>query len=272
MKFSIYTSGFNLIQNGFDYIGALDNFTSFADEVVIAVNSSKDMTLGVLEYYQKHSYKNLKIVPCDFSYDDPLLDGKIKDFALQNTSCEFKIGLDMDERIPLRHKDRWEMMASHLKDTSAKAWMVPSLNLWGDLNSIKRGAENNLGTKWYLHLDGLKRGAVNFAKNRDGTVDTSKSDTCELLDQNDNLVASKKLWGENLNSLEKYLDFIENKGTFIYHLGYASYEDRIQRNRNFWKNHWEVESGGKPPAHKVHMDISEFKEETVPHGLKHWDE
>ena len=40
-----------------------------------------------------------RIISTDFDYADPLLDGKIKNEALQATSQEFKIGLDMDERI-----------------------------------------------------------------------------------------------------------------------------------------------------------------------------
>ena len=47
--FSIYSSAFNLIKNNFDYKEAIDNFCNFAEEVVIAVNTSEDDTLQVLQ-------------------------------------------------------------------------------------------------------------------------------------------------------------------------------------------------------------------------------
>lgn len=271
MSFSIYSSAFNLIKNNFDYRGAIKNFTSFAEEVVIAVNSSEDDTFRVLSNFQI-DFPNLKIISCNFSYDDPLLDGKIKNFALQNTVNKWKIGLDLDERIPIRHKDLWVMLANRMDSMDIDSWMIPSLNLWGSIYEIKEKVGENLGTKWYLHRDGLQRGAVNFARNPDGTVDTSRSDTCELIDSDGNLVKSVNLIQSIPKSIEDYLFFLENQATFVYHLGYASYEDRVMRNKNFWKKHWKTESGGKEPNHKVHMDSSEFKEKTVRHNLKFWDE
>jgi hypothetical protein len=273
MEFSIYSSGFNLLKNNFDYEGAIENFCSFADEVVIAVNTSSDGTLETLQNLAV-DYGNLKIVACDFSYDDPLLDGKIKNFALQKTTKEWKIGLDLDERVPLRHKSLWKMLAKRLDSSGLDAWMIPSLNLWGDLFSIKNNVEDNLGAKWYLHRGGLERGPVNFARNPDGTVNTERSDTCELINSTGNLARSASLLGNSIptKSIEDFLFFLENQATFVYHLGYSSYEDRVTRNKNFWKKHWETESGGKAPKHKVHMDVSEFGEETVKHNLKFWDE
>jgi hypothetical protein len=270
-SFSIYSSSFNLLKNNFDYKSSIKNFCSFAEEVIIAVNRSSDETFRFLQL-EAENWKNLKIFPCDFSYSDPLLDGKIKNFALSKTTNPYKIGLDMDERIPLRHRDRWETLAAMMDETGIDSCMIPSLNLWGDLFSVKSGLAENLGKKWYLHKGGLFRGPVNFAKKSDGTVDTSKSDTCELVDSQGNLARSISFGSGNFENLQNYLDFLEEKLTFVYHLGYASYSDRITRNKNFWKKHWEVESGGIKPTHKVHEKMEEFTETTVPHNLKLWHE
>ena len=79
--FSIYSSAFNLIKNKFDYESAIENFCTFAEEVVIAVNTSEDNTYEtLLELSSK--YQNLKVIPTSFSYGDILFDGKIKNAPL----------------------------------------------------------------------------------------------------------------------------------------------------------------------------------------------
>ena len=111
---SIYSSAFNLIKNNFNYKVSLENFSTFADEVVIAINNSEDDTLEKLILYSKQ-FNNVKIIPVDISYNDPLLDGKIKNIALQSTTEEIKINLDMDEYIPLWQKPIWYNLATQLK-------------------------------------------------------------------------------------------------------------------------------------------------------------
>ena len=272
MAVSIYTSGFNLLVNHFDYKDAIKNFSLFADEVVIAVNSSQDDTYGALDSL-RNTYGNLKLVECDVPYDDPLLDGKIKDIALQATTSDVKIGLDMDERIPLRHKDRWLGLAMQLDFLPEDCVMIPSLNLWGSYGTIKNDLSENLKSyKWYLHGPNLRRGPVNFARRPNGTIDTSRSDSCELIYPNGDLVHYRTLNAIGVSSIHEFLDYIENQITFVYHLGYANFQNRVDRNKSFWYNHWRTESGGEAPQHQVHMDISEFKGETIPHNLPHWNE
>ena len=58
--FSIYSSAFNVIKNSFDYKEAVENFCSFAEEVVICVNQSEDSSLEAFEELKKE-YKNLLI-------------------------------------------------------------------------------------------------------------------------------------------------------------------------------------------------------------------
>lgn len=253
--FSIYSSAFNLIKNKFNYESAISNFSDFADEVVLSVNTSEDDTLDKLIQLSK-DFPKLKIVSSDFSYSDPLLDGKIKNFALQSTTQEFKIGLDMDEYIPLWQKSIWEDLAYSLRFDGVSAIMIPSLNLFKDKSHY-----SSVTRKWYLHKSGCFRGAVNFARKADGTIDTSKSDTCELIDKDGNLVSFRSISPE----IEEM-----RKGTvpFVVHTGYLSLENRVIRNKNFWGDHWKVESGGEAPAHKVHLDVNEFTEKCFEHHLE----
>jgi hypothetical protein len=44
MKFSSYTSAFNLIKMGFDWQNSILNYSQFMDEAVIAINKSEDRT------------------------------------------------------------------------------------------------------------------------------------------------------------------------------------------------------------------------------------
>lgn len=271
---SIYSSAFNLIKNNFDYIGAIKNFTSFADEVVIAVNESEDETFVKLKSLE-HDFFNLKIIATNFSYDDPLLDGKIKNAALRQCSKSFLIGLDLDERIPSRHYHRWHLMCHQLQNSEYDAFLIPSINLWGSLYTVKKDYKSNLTFKWYLHknLKSLKRGPVDFAMKPDGYIDTSKSDTCELVYEDNSLVKAKYITLPNMpHLLEHYFKKLDESLIYVFHLGYVDFQNRVDRNKNFWYSHWRTESNGEPPKHKVHMDVNEFNEETERHNLRLWNE
>jgi glycosyltransferase involved in cell wall biosynthesis len=251
---SIYSSAFNLLKNKFDFEWSIKNFTSFADEVVIAVNNSTDDTLQELKKLEC-KFCNLRLVECNYSYEDPLLDGKIKNFALQNTTQDYCISLDMDEYIPSWQYMLWRTLAYSLGQDNCDCYMIPSVNLYKDNDHYF-----SITSKWYLHKTGLFRGAVNFAKNSDGTIDTSKSDSCELLNVSGDLVKSRA----TPNSIE---DLRTNSYPFVIHTGYKSLEDRVLRNQNFWIKHWKTESGGDAPKHKVHENINEFTETPIKHSL-----
>jgi hypothetical protein len=251
---SIYSSAFNLIKNNFNYLFAINNFCNIADEVVICVNTSQDETLNLLQK-EKNNYSNLKIIPSDISYKDPLLDGKIKNTSLQNTTHKIKIGLDMDEYIPLRQKPIWISLAQQLLSDNCFCYMIPSLNLYKDIDHYF-----SITPKWYMHKSGLFRGPVNFAKKNNGFVDTHKSDTCELIDDNGNLVASK-MTPYDIEALRT------NRLPFVVHTGYLSLDNRLLRNQNFWKQHWFTESGGEPPPHKIHEKLGDFDYTIKKHEL-----
>lgn len=253
--FSIYTSAFNLIKNKFNYRYHIQNFAQFADEVVIAINTSEDNSVNEVRDYVIENCDNVYILETNFSYEDPLLDGKIKNAALQATKQDIKIGLDMDEYIPLWQQYLWENIGNQLMYSQTKAVMIPSLNLYKDKDYYF-----SITPKWYMHKKGLYRGPVNWAKKEDGTVDTLKSDTCELIDENGNLVHCIQT-PNDIESLRK------NNSPFVVHTGYLSLDNRILRNQNFWEKHWKIESGGQPPKHKVHQSIDDFQENYQEHKL-----
>jgi hypothetical protein len=257
MDISIYSSAFNLLKNKFNFIEAINNFCLFAEEIVICVNSSDDDTFEELNKLKSY-YSNLIIIESNFSYEDPLLDGKIKNKALQATTNEIKIGLDMDEYIPLWQKLIWKKLAFNLKfDYNSDCYMIPSINLYKNINNYF-----SITPKWYLHKSNLYRGAVNFAKKDNGTVDTSKSDTCELIDENGNLVKYSQVTPFDIDSL-RTKDY-----PFVIHNGYLDLNNRLLRNKNFWEDHWKIESGGQEPQHKVHKSLEDFQENYQEHKLK----
>jgi hypothetical protein len=254
MKISIYSSAFNLIKNAFNHKLSIKRFCDFADEVVICVNTSADNTYEELLELTK-LYKNLKIIKSNFSYSDPLLDGKIKNEALQATSNEIKIGLDMDEYIPMSQKLIWQDLANHLMSDNVDCYMIPSINLYKNEDHYF-----SILPKWYMHKSGLFRGAVNFACKADGTVNTEHSDTCELIYQNGDLVNYKS----TIISIE---DLQKGDLPFVIHEGYLDLDSRLIRNKNFWSNHWLVESGGYLPPHKIHETMEEFDMPYIKHNL-----
>jgi hypothetical protein len=252
---SIYTSAFNLLKNKFDYKFTINQFAEFATEIVVCINTSDDNTLeAILEL--KSIYNNLYVIESHFDYDDPLLDGKIKNTALQATTMPVKLGLDMDEYVPLWQKNMWDHLAKQLLEDNCETYMIPSINLYKDWDHYF-----SITPKWYLHKRGLFRGPVNFARKPNGTIDTSRSDSCELIDVYGNLVMAKTTT-TNINDL-RTLSY-----PYVIHTGYLSLENRLLRNSNFWQKHWLVESGGEPPLHKIHTDMSDFTETTEAHRLK----
>jgi hypothetical protein len=254
--FSIYTSAFNLIKNNFNYKFHIQNFSQFAEEVIIAINTSEDNSLNEIRNFVIENYNNVHILETNFSYNDPLLDGKIKNAALQSTTKDIKISLDMDEYIPLWQKSIWENLSIQLCYSPAKALMIPSINLYKDKDNYF-----SITPKWYMHKKELYRGAVNFAKKLNGTIDTSKSDTCELIDKDGNLVYSSQTPFD--------IESLRTKNyPFVVHTGYVNLNNRILRNNNFWEKHWKIESGGVEPKHKVHRCLKDFNENYQEHNLK----
>lgn len=258
--FSIYTSAFNLIEGEFD-CSALRKFVDFvgADgEVVVALNKSSDGSEHALKGFAAQ-FDNLKVVDCDIPYTDPDLDGKVKNVALQATSQRFKIGLDLDEYIPLWQKPLWTSFAYCLEWAPCKAFFIPSVDLYGSKDRVSKISE-----KWYLHKEGCFRGTVNFARRGDGTHDIMKSDSCELIDSNGNLIQTDSVVPMH-NTLEKRIAQLEaGNDPFVVHTGYLDLARRAKLNEKFWSRHWAVENGSEV---YIPTELAEFDKKTLPHKL-----
>jgi hypothetical protein len=256
--FSIYTSAFNVNKMAFEWQDALNNFARFADEVVIAVNTSDDNTFDDITNYllTDSSYLALKVkvVQTDFKYDDPDLDGKIKNAALQETTHLYKIGLDLDERIRIQDQGTFRNLTSYFHYDKADAVLIPVLNLYQDDKHYK-----DIGQKWYLHRTGLYRGTVQNAKRKDGTHDISVSDSCELLDKQGNLVRSLMLIDPNLPPQMKLEIMKQHQLPFIVHYGYIDLAKRIHRNQIFWADHWNLESGSEADVPRTIGDLPQVQ-------------
>lgn len=230
MKLSIYTSAFNVNKMGFDWMGALTNFMTIADEVVVMVNTSEDDSYqSMLRFSQE--FRGLFIYQSDFDYGDPEFDGKIKNEALKMTTGDIKVSLDLDERIPVYQREMWRGLAENLLETKhVAAVMIPSINLCGDIYHYK-----DIGYKWYMHKGGLKRGVVKFARQENGKIDITKSDTCELVTEDGDLVPSY-YFPQDINALRS------DKIPYVFHYWGVSLEQRLRQNA-FWKPVWENRAG-----------------------------
>lgn len=239
--FSIYTSLFNYSPEKFDIIETFSNWSKYADKIVIGTFPDQEKELFKViwrEWYNGgFSLENgtkkafVDVVSCETSLDDPLFDGKLKNAALQACKTELVIQQDMDERIG-GNLDFWIRFGDSLlkhKETY-KAIMLPVIDLYKDFYHYK-----GIGYKWFLHTkDGCYRGPVNFAKKEGGLIDTEKSDSCELIDEEGNLV-----------SYARVTDFVD-KGNIsfphIVHLGYLDLEKRVENNK-FWQPIWSARKG-----------------------------
>lgn len=240
MKLGIYSSAFNLIKHKFDFKTTIDNWLKFADVINIAINTSEDDTFEQLELlYEQHPDK-ISVFKTDISYQDPDFDGKIKDIALQNCNADILLGLDMDEVVPKSVHERLRFYAEILAtDNEVKGYMLPSVDLYQDIHHF-----NKIGEKWYLHKKaGCHRGTVNFAKNEDGTHDIKRSDSCELIDKDGDLVPCKTFMTYKEDPLDRMNFVLDNDMPYVLHLGHVDLDRRYELNKNFWKQQWEVESG-----------------------------
>jgi hypothetical protein len=238
MKYSIYTSCFNIIKNNFNYWEfTIPKWLDFLEngekgEIVICINSSEDDTLKIIK--DRFSSNNaIKIIESNFDYTDYAFDGKIKNQALQNCKNEICLGLDLDEYLS-PNKASWDNISKQFIKSPYDAVFLPSIDICKDLNYYK-----SIGAKWYMHKSGLHRGVWEKAKLSNGKIDIKKSDTCELLDENNELCKAIFLVNENsISNIKEY------NLPFIIHLGWLNWENREKQNQT-WQPIWSNRAGYK---------------------------
>ena len=251
---SVYTSLFNYSPDKFDLVAALENWSKYADEIVIGTfkDGQPELYRAVAESTDNIKSCFVKIVECDTSLNDPLFDGKVKNAALQACSNDIVIQQDMDERLGGK-KELWGALFNYLSQsdkTTPSAFFIECIDLYKDYNHYK-----SLGHKWYIHTkENTFRGPVNFGIREDGTVDTDKSDGCELIDAKGNLIPTFTL-------NERFKD---QNGVFntdlphVIHLGYLDLEKRLEHNNSFWASAWSNLNGREV---KIPLTLEELEVE-----------
>jgi hypothetical protein len=87
------------------------------------------------------------------------------------------------------------------------------------------------------------------------------SDGCDLVDSAGNFIPT--------NATPNDIGLLEQGvAPFVIHIGYVDLDSRLKRNHEFWHEHWYTESGGHAPAHKIHMDYSDFEYPYIEHKLR----
>lgn len=239
---SAYISAWNLLSNQFDYQTSLNRALAFFDEVVVAVNTSTDDTLAVLQAWAEKEPR-LKIVSTSFAYADIEFDGKVKDVALQACTGNVLVQLDLDEYIPLSQRELWRACASQLLSVeAADCFMIPTIDLWGSTETLR--ADTSIGMKFRIHKRGLHRGVWKEAWNVNRKhFDTSKSDSCELLRSDGTLAHAMSVVPHQV--LHPAMTMMLNGYPFTVHTGYLDFDQRIRVNKAIWAEHWELRSGHK---------------------------
>jgi hypothetical protein len=237
---SIYSACYNVIENSFDYSFFIRNWYRFLNgegEIVLAVNGSRDDTLktlydfvGLLKYTEP-SNTSIRIIETDYSYDSPFFDGQIKNTALQACANEYAILLDLDEAVVPSQLTLWKEFAQKLKVCRFDGFMIPSVNLCGDILHYK-----DVGYKFYLHkVEGLHRGVWKRALKSDGSIDIKMSDTTEVCREDGELARFYPL----PNSIEA----LRIGGVpYVFHFWGVNPVQRIKQNK-WWKPHWENRAG-----------------------------
>lgn len=255
---SLYVTCYNILTNGFsDWKERLKSHAEFADELIVVVNKSEDETEAAIKDFLA-PYKNWKVIPANFSKLDPFFDGRLKNLALQNTTKEFKVQIDMDEEIPLWQRPLWENKLFQLKFSGAKVMAVPSVDLFNDEGHFKA-----INWKTYINIGQAYRGPSAHALKPGYFINTQISDGTELIDEKFNVIPAIASGPCDLAALESGEDI------FVLHYGYIDKQERIKRNSAFWSAHWLQESNGTKPAHVLHDSLESFNHyEYKPHNLR----
>jgi hypothetical protein len=175
----------------------------------------------------------------------------------------------MDEVIPLWSQPAWDGVMGALEQdySGVEALFVPTIDLFHDVNNMK-----SMGQKWYVHLNlqYLERGPVVFARRPDGTIDITKSDTCELINSATfELAKTSYLVDPRLSDDMKLRMIREGQLPVVIHLGWLNKEQRL-RQSEFWTPVWNARNGTEVEHSKTMEELNSI--EYKPHGLPPWNQ
>ena len=228
---SLYTTAFNIDKLDVDFDEVFSNWLYYADEIVIATLRCQHEEVRDKVIKSKfYNPKKIGVVSRHLEIQTDLYwDGKLKDAALKNCRHDIALQIDLDERISGNKNTLTGLAQEILKQQFSCSVMIPTIDLYEDLDHMI-----NIGYKWYLHTrQGTSRGSVHWAKKEDGSFDPEKSDTCELIDENGNLIPciGKVPLGDEDDPK-------------IIHLGYLNLEKRNKLNKEFWAEIWDFRKTG----------------------------
>ena len=273
--FTIHSSLFNLESLRFPWQDSIENWVQFLGgegEIILVLNKSKDNSEKILEEFVtklriKYAYMDLKIniIKTEFGYDDPEFDGKIKNVGYKAAKEPLVILLDLDEVVPILEKRNWILNGYNLLNSEFDAYMIPSINLCKTWQEYK-----DIGAKFYMvkNKPNIGRGTVNYAKNPDGSIDITKSDTTEPIYDNGDLVKYTTVIPQGMPDYMQ-LHIIQNGAIFVFHLGWLWRDHRVEVNK-FWKPVWE--NRAKKKIDDIITDVRGL--ENIPvksHNLVHWE-
>lgn len=266
IKLSCYAYLFWATKNSFDLDGMVANFTSFADEVVIATIPipGDDTYERLLAHQARLGEDRLKVILSNVPIDgNNRFDGDLKTVAMNGCTHPVRIIADADERFLPSQRLRWEDLARQLlANPRLDGWMIPVVDLYGNEQHIR--SRENIGAKFRMHKSSVvRRGVPSFAEKGGGLIDTSRSDTTEPL----------RADGSLASFISPYSPHMMHPSTcrllagecYVLHYGFLSLERRAELGRTFWKQHWEARSGR---AESVATSVAELAGEPVmKHGL-----
>lgn len=262
MKVSTYSTFWNAIRLKLDFKGALDNWATFSDEIVIAVGDSKDDTYNALNFYALEQNYPVRLIRTHFDFEnDPFAYGKTENAALQGCTGDLMIQQNGDERMLITREKLNELEWQLKCRPDISALFVPTIDLYGSKERYL-----NIGRKWYIHRPGLYRGPAKIGIKPDGKPDYNKTSTDELLDFMGNLVPTLTLL-EDL-SIESVRAYVAAGGPISFHLGFLDFKDRLDRSI-WWKQFWEKATGGDSNTHPTSIEEMAAKE-AKEHGLPLW--
>lgn len=245
MSLSIYTYLFNATARDFDLDGAVANFTSFADEVVIAtLSTQEDNTLARLRAHEAALGGKLKIVVSDINpLKDNRFDGNLKTLAMQGCSKDNLLVIaDCDERFPLSQRPLWDSWGERLRAIDGcDGLLVPVIDLYGSRDTIR--ADQAIGQKFRYHKHTVaRRGVPSYAERGGGLISTSQSDTTEPLLFNGQLASFGSVV-QNPIVLRPQMAQSLAGTPYVIHEGWLDLERRAKIGREWWKPRWEERSG-----------------------------
>lgn len=275
ITFSIVTSWFNVEKMKFDWRGALENWINFQKgngQIVIAINVSVDDCSSIIKKWVENwklenptNNTKIEIFDIDIPYSDPAFDGKGKAAATEKATEPYVILLDCDERLFPFSKHAWSKAAIQLETSSYEGFLVPVVDLIFDEKHYK-----SIGTKWYLHknLPYITRGVVGWAYREDGSIDKTKSDTCEAINKDTkDLINSVPLLMPSLPDWMKVGILESGDVPFVYHLGFLDAEQRV-RQSEFWRPVWNLRDKQSEEPEVSLETINEIKK--YRHNLPTW--